>query len=196
MNHYRFHIIILIFFASQSLLAQTNDNAHVKKHKFAFYAGAGPNYYFNNLTVSKANVNPWNYSFAGRFMWQPEHFLSLGVESGYYRLYSDNYSTQTFGTTRITNTAIPIQIVASMCLLKNYYINFSMGQTRLVNNVSNPTLGNIKSGSWSLADLGLAAGYKCTFKNRFSLGLETKFFYSTKYKDGNLALLVMAGYNF
>ncbi|HTQ64492.1 MAG TPA: hypothetical protein VMI12_06820 [Puia sp.] len=196
MKLYKFYIVILIILSSLNLQAQPNSNAHPKKHRFAFYAGAGPNYYFNNLATSKTHVDPWNHSFAGRFMWQPEHFLSLGIESGYYQLYTDNYFTQTFGTTRVKNIAIPIQIVVSTTILKNYYVNFSMGQTRLLNQVSNSGLGKIDAGSWSLADFGAAAGYKYIFKNRVSLGVETKFFYSTKYRDSNLALMFMAGYNF
>jgi len=177
-------------------MAQTNGNGHSKKNKFAFYAGVGPSYYFNNLAVSQKYVNPWNYSVTGRLMWQPGHLLSLGIESGYYRLYTDNFSSQSFGNTRITNIAIPIQIVVSTSLLKNYYVDFSMGQTRFINQVDNSSLGKINTGSWSFADFGVAAGYKHVFKSGIFIGAETKFFHSTKYKDSNMSLMFMTGFNF
>ena len=77
------------------MFAQTESTPPpVKRDKFAFYAGIGQNMYFNNLVLAKDNVNPLNYSIAGRIMWEPEHLLSIGIESGYYRLYSVTFPEQ------------------------------------------------------------------------------------------------------
>ena len=176
---------------------QTNNASNAKKrHKFAFYAGVGPNVYHNNLETARNLVKPWNYAFVGRFMWEPEHFLSLGIESGYNVLYRVDANSQAFGSADVTNVAIPLQVVVSMRFFTNYYFNFAMGQSILLNKASTSGHGDFSASSWSFADFGLSLGYRHRFANRLSVGAEGKLFYSTKYRDANLTLAFVAGYNF
>ena len=168
--------------------------AQNKKRRFAFYGGVGPNYYFNNLVIGKNLVNELNYSFMGRLMWEPEHLLSVGIESGYYRLYTMNTPEPTHA--HIANTAIPIQIVVSMKFLKTFYFDFSMGQSILLNKVNSETNGNFDASTVSLADFSGTLGYRYRFKNRISVGAEAKFFYSTGFVDRNIALIFVGGYKF
>src|SRR4030095_14338510 len=81
-----FGALLIIF--SQNVSAQSADNPDGKRHNFSFYLGVGPNVYFNNLVVGKDYVNAINYSISGRIMWEPQYLLSLGIESGYNRLYT------------------------------------------------------------------------------------------------------------
>jgi hypothetical protein len=192
----KLHIGILFCFFSLNLVAQNNSHNQAKKHRFSLYGGVGPNYYFNNLVIDKNRVHPWNYSLTARMMWEPEHFLSLGIESGYYQLYTFNYTTTTFGPVHVTNIAIPVQLVVSMKFLKNYYADMSVGQSHLLNKFKSSNMGSFDAFSWSLADFGTTVGYKYLFKDRVSIGAETKFFYSTKHNDSNLAFVLMTGYNF
>src|SRR6266550_9613730 len=69
-----------------------DKNALEKDRHFTVYGGIGPSYYFNNLVVGKQGVHELGYSVVGRFMWEPEYFLSLGFETGYFRLYSADYT--------------------------------------------------------------------------------------------------------
>ena len=192
----RLYIIILITCFSVSATAQTSDAQKAKKHPFSLYLGFGPNVYFNNLVVAKNHVNVFNYSLVGRFMWEPEHFLSLGIETGYNRLYTVSVSSPTDGSAHIINTAIPIQIVVSIKFLQHFYGNFSMGQSILLNHATSSNSGDFSATAWSFADIGAALGYRYHLKNRFSIGGEAKFFYSTHLNDKNLALVFVAGYNF
>ena len=196
MIYRKLFISILIFFIASPLLAQHSDSTKAIRRPFALYIGFGPNLYFNNLEIAKDHVNLLNYSFVGRIMWEPEYFLSLGIESGYYRLYTVSVSSATEGSAHIVNNAIPIQVIISMKFLKNYYVNFSMGQTMLLNHSTSSNGADLHAKTWSFADLGAAAGYKFFYKNRFSMGLEAKFFYSTRLDDKNLALVYVAGYRF
>jgi hypothetical protein len=196
MNRFKPFFVVIIFFSSLNLAGQSKGNIQPKKHKFSFYGGIGPNYYFNNLDVEKSQVHLMNYSLVGRFMWEPEHGLSLGIESGYYKLYSIAYSLDSAGSGTIANATIPLLLVVSMKFLKNYYANFSMGQGCLFNTVNSSNFGHVRTSTWSLADYGVAVGYKHVSKNRISIGAETKFFYSSKFKDSNLTIAFMCGYNF
>lgn len=177
-----------------SSVAQTEGHAKIKKHKFALYAGIGPNYYFNNLIIGKDLVNEFNYSFAAKLMWEPEHLLSVGIESGYYRLYTLHTSGR--DSAHIANSAIPIQLVVSMKFLKRFYFDFSMGQSRLINKVNSESNGNFETKAWSFADFSGTVGYRYRFQSRISIGAELKYFYSTGFIDRNIALLCMVGYNF
>ena len=185
---------IVVIACSTNSIAQTNDHPQSKKRRFAFYGGFGPNYYFNNLAIAKNLVNEFNYSFVGRFMWEPEHLLSVGIETGYYRLYTMNTPEPTHA--HIANSAIPIQLVVSMKFLKTFYFNFNMGQSILLNKVNSDSYGNFDASSVSLADFTGTLGYRHRFKNRFSVGAEAKFFYSTGFVDRNIALIFVGGYKF
>src|SRR4051812_40017259 len=67
--------------------AQSPAESALRNHRNSVYIGAGPNIYFNNLVFLKNEVHELNYSFVGRYMWEPEHLLTIGFETGYYRLY-------------------------------------------------------------------------------------------------------------
>jgi hypothetical protein len=197
-KHYpkRNHILLamlglLICLSPFKTSAQTESSSRKNRH-FVFYGGVGPNYYFNNLVLAKDHVNEFNYSFAGRIMWEPEYFLSLGLESGYYRLYTVNISQPT--TVHIANSAIPIFAVVSMKFLKKFYANFSFGRSVLLNRVSTTDYGNFNANSISLADMALTLGYKRPLTDKISLGGETKFYYSSSANDKNLAILLMCSY--
>ena len=188
---------MLFWLISWSLPAQKGDQVPVKKNRFCLYGGVGPNYYFNNLVIAKNFVHPWNYSLTARLMWEPEHFISLGFESGYYQLYTVTYKPPSSRwPAEVTNIAVPLQLVVSMKFLMSYYADLSIGQSNLITRFSNPEMGRFEASSWSLADFGITGGYKHFIGNRVSVGAETKFFHSTKNKDNNLALVVIAAFHF
>jgi Outer membrane protein beta-barrel domain len=196
MKNYKFCLTVFLCFFALNLLAQKDNHVQDKKHRFTLYGGVGPNYYFNNLVVAKSYVQPWNYSFVGRLMWEPEHFIGLGIESGYYQLYTVKYPPSYPWHAEVINVAIPVQLVVSMKFLKNYYANISIGQTYLQNKFISQDKGSFESSSWSLADFGITMGYKYPVFDRVSVGAETKFFHSSKNEDNNLALVFMVSYRF
>ena len=177
-------------------ISQTNNTTTLKNHKFTFYLGVGPNYYFNNLVLAKDKVKELSYSFVGRFMWEPKHNLSLGVESGYNRFYSVDGELPGAGHVHIVNAAIPIRIVVSMKFFENYYASFNMGQSVLKNKVSTSNGGIFDASNVSLGDFGLDIGYKRLVSDRFYLGSEIKGTYSAKLEDKNIALVFLGGYRF
>jgi hypothetical protein len=196
MKNYKFYLGILFCFFSLNLLAQKDNHGQDKKHRFSLYGGVGPNYYFNNLVIAKNYVQPWNYSLTARLMWEPEHFISLGIESGYTQLYTVKYTAPSLWPAQVTKIVVPVQLVVSMKFLKNYYADLSIGQSNLVDKFRSPDMGSFETSSWSLADFGITLGYKYLIKNRISVGAESKFFYSTKNEDSNLALVLMVAFNF
>ncbi len=194
-----YKIFTAIFFCCFAIkgMSQTKDAKSTKVHHFTFYAGVGPNYYFNNLVLAKQKVNELNYSFVGRLMWEPKYNLSLGIESGYNRLYSvDADLPAPQGNVHIVNVAIPIRIVVCMKFIQNFYASFNMGQSVLLNKVHSSEYGNFDASSISLGDFGLDIGYKRLINDRIYLGSEIKGTYSSKLQDKNIALVFFAGFRF
>ncbi|WCT14943.1 outer membrane beta-barrel protein [Mucilaginibacter jinjuensis] len=186
--------VMVLIVCTVNAVGQTPDYSKPKKSNFAVYAGLGPNYYFNNLEIGKGYINKFNYSWTGRVMWEPGHLLSLGIETGYYRLYT--FNTPQPNPVHIANTAIPIQIVLSMKFLQNFYVNFAMGQAVLLNKIHTENSGDINASSFSVADFSGTVGYRHRLSSRFSIGTEAKYYYSSGYVDRNIALLFVGGYRF
>jgi len=196
MKIFNYCLAMLFCIFSLNLVAQNNNVTQVHKHKFSLYGGVGPNYYFNNLVIAKNYVQPLNYSVSARLMWEPEHFISLGIESGYYQLYAVKYTAPSLWTAQVVNTAVPIQLVMSMKFLRNFYADLSIGQTNLVSKFSSPEKARVEYSTWSLADYGITLGYQHPINDHFSFGIESKFFHSTKNDDRNLALMLVAAFHF
>ncbi len=170
------------------------QTARDKKHRFSVYLGAGPNFYFNNLVFLKNKVNEFNYSFSGKVMWEPEHRLSIGLETGYFRLYGVDLSGPK--NSKVRNSAIPVQLVVTMRVLKSFYGSVSIGRAFLINDVTTDAYGNFDATTFSLADFSATAGYRKKLNDRFSIGIDAKYYYSSKAEDANVALLGMIGYSF
>jgi hypothetical protein len=172
--------------------AQDKNDASQKSRRYSVYLGAGPSYYFNNLVTGKDLVNEFNYSFSGKIMWEPEHRVSVGIETGYYRLYTANTGGQ--ASVHISNIAVPVHLAVSVNLVKAYYFEFSLGPSFLTNKVHSDLYGDFDGSSISLADMSGSLVYKSILNKRLSLNIGPKFFYSSHLNDKNIALLAMVGY--
>ena len=114
----KFIIFVFSCFIAVHSMAQNEQPENTVYHKFSLYAGVGPSYFFNNLHAFKDDVNSLGYAISFRAMWEPQHsFLSLGIESGYFRLYSVSSTVTTSNGTssaHVTNSSVPIMLVVSM----------------------------------------------------------------------------------
>src|SRR5450631_86986 len=175
-------------------MAQAEQNPPVKYRHFAIYAGVGPSYFFNNLTIAKNYVNTFQYAISARFMWEPRNsFLSLGFETGYYRLYSVDLPQPV--NAKVVNSSIPLQFVVSMKFSKQLYANWSMGQSIQYNKVTAPdNPNNFNNHITSLADFSATVGYRFIQKERISYAAEFKGYYSSAYANGTIALLFIVGF--
>jgi len=182
-------------------MAQNEHEGSGKYRKFAIYAGVGPSYFFNNLVIGKNQVNSFGYEFSARVMWEPEHsFLSLGVETGYFRLYTASgtivdSSSGRQSNVHVSNSSIPIQFVISMKFTKQLYADWAMGQSITFNQVSASGITtNHNASTWSLSDFTATVGYRFIQKARISYAAELKGFYSSGYANSTIAALFIVGY--
>jgi putative flippase GtrA len=197
----KFIVVAFTCFIACRGLAQNGEGETGPYHKFAVYAGVGPSYFFNNLLTFKNQVNSLGYAFSARVMWEPQHsFLSLGIETGYFRLYtasgtiSDSISGQQ-SNVHVSNSSIPIQFVVSMKFSKQFYADWAMGQSITFNEVSASGITtNHNATTWSLADFTATIGYRFIQKSRISYAAELKGFYSSSYANSTIAAVFIVGY--
>ena len=131
-------------------------------------------------------------------MWEPEHLLSIGIESGYLHLYDIStqltlQDTLTFkGTSELT--AVPIITVFSMELFENFKLSIGSGIFLLTSKVD--ALGNPVN-STQISTGGLASGsYYYPISHTISLGGEIKYYLINKIEDGDLNLQFSLQYRF
>jgi len=193
MRIYKLLLALLFSFVAGKSFAQNGEGETGKYRKFSIYAGAGPSYFINNLVILKDGVSSFKYAISARFMWEPQHsFVSLGFETGYYRLYSVK-STSPKGD--VTNSAVPLMFVASMKFSKKIYVNWSMGQSLNYNKISNTDSAyNFNSSYLSTADFAVTFGYRFVQKEKISYIGEIKGYYSSKYENATIAILFIVGF--
>jgi hypothetical protein len=196
MRIYKTLIVIFSCFFALGTYAQngvTGVTVTGKYRKFAIYGGVGPSYFFNNLVIAKNDVSNFKYAFSLRAVWEPQNsFVSLGLETGYYRLYTVKSTTP---RADISNSTIPIMFVTGMKFSNKFYAYWSMGQSITFNKVSNTDSAyDFNNSVWSVADFAATFGWRLVQKERISYDVELKGFYSSKYENTTIALLFIVGF--
>lgn len=158
--------------------------------------GTGISHYINTLQDDpQRTALRQNFSCSSfRFMWEPEHRISLGIETGYYKVYEVQLSDS-----KQVNTAslsiIPILFRVQMRIFKRFYASVATGIS--IHNSKVNALGN-QSDSQVLgfSNLQLSAGYIYPITKQFGLGLEAKFLSENKTEDMVLSFEAVARYQF
>ena len=138
------------------------------------YSGLGSSYYSSPLktpgTLDDEQRNRWGIPLSLRVMWQTDHRLRLGVETGYVGLYNYNGKVND-QPARVRVSAIPILAVFSMSVVKRFALYAGTGPY-LINshlNYNGVARGSTFSIGWMIAgtytqpitkNLGIAAEVK------------------------------------
>jgi hypothetical protein len=184
-------IICLTAYFSQSY-SQSDDS----EYAVTAYLNVGYSRFISELDYEDLNKN--GFSGTIRLMWEPEHLLSIGIESGYLQLY--DISTQlTIQDTITFNgsselTAVPIIAVYSMELFENFKLSVGSGMFLLTSKVD--ALGNpVNSNQVSTGVLG-SASYYYPLSHTISLGGEIKYYLINKIEDSSLNFQFSLQYRF
>ncbi|MCH7962568.1 MAG: outer membrane beta-barrel protein [Bacteroidetes bacterium] len=177
-------------------LSQSYSQADDPEYAVTTYINAGYSRFISELDFKDLNKNGFTGTI--RIMWEPEHLLSIGIESGYLQLY--DISTQlTIQDTITFNgsselTAVPILAVFSMELFENFKISVGSGMFLLTSKVD--ALGNpVNSNQVSTGVLG-SASYYYPLSHTISLGGEIKYYLINKIEDGSLNFQFSFQYRF
>ena len=189
---YIIKILIAVIVISSVALPQLNDTTY----SLSTEIGVGYSRYFTTIDYDDLNQN--GFSGTVRVMWNPEHLLSLGLESGYQYLYSldvSDYSTE-FGNTNVKASmyTIPIFIVFSMKVLPNIKLSAGSGVYLLFN--SGEAFGDELNSNQISIGAHMGISYTYPLNNSMAVGGELLYSYFSKLQDQTVAIQFVFVYDF
>jgi hypothetical protein len=173
--------LVLIFFTIGAF-SQQKDSVKVRLNHYTLTVGVGWTHFINNLEYGDQNIRK---DFAGvslKFYWEPEHRLSLGLETGYYQLFKveNQLNADTLG--QIRRTVIPLLLLVRMRIVDNFYLGAGLGMSIINNKVSG--MGEkIITKTTSLANFELSGAYLYPLSKHWLIGGEAKMFYFGNLSD-------------
>src|SRR3989304_6623140 len=187
-------ILIFTFIAiSSRCFGQLTDTTY----KVNAVVGLGYSYFFSSLSELNG-FNPHSFNATARIMWQPEHLLRVGIESGYLSFYSYKQTgfISEFGTTDVKSSlsAVPIILVFAMELFDNFEVSSGVGVYFLFSEID--SYNNKVSSSVFSNGYYASLSYFHSLKHDISIGGELKYYYLSKIEDADLSLQFVLKYNF
>jgi hypothetical protein len=185
-------ILVLVVIIVCSAFGQMTDSTY----SLTTEIGLGYSRYFTTMDYSDLNKN--GFSGTIRVMWNPEHLLSLGLETGYQYLYSidlSNYDTE-FGTTDFSASmyTVPVFIVIAMKITPNIKLTAGSGTYLLFN--SGELFGDRLESNQISIGAHVGASYTYPINNSISIGGELLYSYFSKIQDQTFALQFLFIYKF
>ena len=150
--------------------------------------GLGYARFISDMDLSGLNQN----GFAGslKIMWKPEYLLRVGLETGYYRLYSFEQQgiATDFGTADVSSSlsAMPIFVNWAMQVLPAVEIFAGIGPTFLF--TSFESFGTKAETTQISTSYAVGATYTRRISETIELGGELKYYRINKIEDGTLSL--------
>jgi hypothetical protein len=187
-----FITIFLIAIYSQNFGQQSDTT-----YKVNAIVGLGYSYFLTSLTELDG-LNPHSFNATAKIMWQPEHLLRVGIESGYLSFYSYKQSgfTSEYGTTDVKSSlsAIPIILVFAMELFDGLEVASGVGVYFLFSEID--SYNNKVSSSLFSNGYYSSVSYYFPLNRDLSIGGELKYYYISKIEDADLSLQLVLKYNF
>ncbi len=180
----------ILFLVLLSVQVQALGQDSLRTPKFSVYASVGPSLYINNFDYFSKFVDPLHYNFTARIMWEPKYRISIGLKSGYHKIYTVNFNGPNNG--KFTLSAIPIQTLFTMRLFKGSYALFGMGPSLYYNSITTSKGEVLNASFYSLADISAGFGYIQRSRDKLSFGAEFEYFFSSKSNENLMSLSFIA----
>jgi hypothetical protein len=184
--------LFAVIIISSAVLPQVNDTTY----SLSTELGVGYSRYFTTMDYDDLNQNGFSGTF--KVMWNPEHLLSIGLETGYQQLYSldvSDYDTE-FGNTNVSASmyTVPIFIVFAMKVLPNVKLTAGSGAYLLFN--SGEAFGDELSSNQISIGAHVGASYTYPINNSMAIGGELLYSYFSKLQDQTVAIQFLFVYDF
>ncbi len=148
--------------------------------RMSIQVGSGWTHYYDNLVIGHNGIKNNYLGTSARIMWEPEHRLSLGVETGYYKLYRVDLKQ---GDGNVDLSIIPLMANVRMRMVKNFYVTAGTGIVIMKSSVN--STGNESSNSTviSYSNVQLSGLYLYHLTRQLAVGGEAKFIWLDKTND-------------
>ena len=178
---------------TMAVFAQKKDSIKVRLNHYTLTVGAGWTHYINNLENWDNNIKK---DFAGvgfKFYWEPEYRLSLGLETGYYKLFNVSGQLPDNTTVDIDRTVVPMLLLARMRIIDNVYLGAGFGLAFITNKTSGANL-NIATKTTSLSNFELSGAYVYPLSKHLLVGGEMKVFHFGSLADWMYSIQATFGF--
>ena len=182
MGRIRAVIPMVLVFLSVVVYSQKNDSVKVRLNHYTLTIGTGWTHYINNLEMGDQNLQQ---DFAGvslKFFWEPEYRLSLGLESGYYKLFMAKGQLTDNTTGQVDRSVIPLLFLIRMRIIENVHLAIGTG----IALITNKTAGGqqkVVTETLSLSNFELSGAYIYPLNKHLLLGGEVKLFHFGNTED-------------
>lgn len=173
MNTNKIFLIILLCALTPALFAARKDSTKVSLNHYSLAVGVGWVHYVNTLEIGseKASINSAGVGL--KFFWEPEHRLSLGLETGYYHLYTVKNTTYSDMKGQASMSAVPLLLNIRMRIVDNFYLSTGAGLAIMINKVSGIDK-SISTNILSMSNFQASASYIYPLSKRWNVGGEFK----------------------
>ena len=172
--------LVLVFFTIV-VFSQKKEGEKVHLNHYSFTFGTGWTHYINNLDYGAQKIRKDYIGFSGKFYWEPEHRLSLGLETGYFKLFRVTDQINSDITINFDRVVVPMLLLVRMRIVDNVYIGAGMGLAFITNKAMGPN-STITTKTTSLSNFELSGAYIYPLSKHWLVGGEVKGFHF-----GNLA---------
>ncbi len=174
--------LVLIFF-TLVVFSQKKDSVKVRLNHYILTVGAGWTHYINNLDNGDKNIKQ---DFAGvclKFFWEPEYRLSLGLETGYYKLFTVSGEVGADATAvEVSRSVVPLLLLVRMRIIDNVYLGTGMGLA-LINNKVSGGGEKIITKTTSLSNFEISGAYIYPLSKHWLVGGEAKAYHFANLSD-------------
>jgi hypothetical protein len=175
--------VLAILLFSTTLYSQKKDSIRVKSlNHYSLAVGMGWTHYINTLEIGADQASTNSAGVSLKFFWEPEHRLSLGLESGFYRLYKVKATNELGQSGQATMSAIPLLLVVRMRIVNYFYLSAGAGLAVMFNKVKGVDT-QINSTILSLSNYQFSASYIYPVSKHWGFGGEFKVINYGKSSD-------------
>ncbi len=169
--------ILVLMLITSAVFAQKKDSVKVHLNHYTFTLGLGWTHYIDNLEYGDENIRKDFGGVSLKFFWEPEYRLSLGLETGYYKLFKIKNQITTDVSVEVDRVVVPLLLLVRMRIVDNVYLGAGMGLAVITNKAFG---GNgekkIVTKTWSLSNYEFSGSYIYPLLKHLHIGGEVKVF--------------------
>ena len=194
MNSFRFSqllcLLCILLVPGRLAAGEPNDSTY----RLVAVVGAGGSLYTepagtpSGLSADVSRVGP---AATFRILWRPDHLLSVGLETGWTKLYS--YTTTGDVAGKVYLSQMPLYIVWSMRFADAFNVLGGYGYSRL--NTHLEYGGTVNTSSWSMGWIA-ACSYEHPVARALAVAAELKWVNVVESHDAAVTLQVQLVYSF
>jgi hypothetical protein len=181
MSKIKISLTLLLFLLAINSYSQDGNTPKTKLNHYTLTVGVGWTHYINNLEYGDDNIKQDFLGLGFKFFWEPEHRISLGLETGYYKLFQTTNVLNADTSIQVDRVVVPALLLARMRIVDNVYLGAGMGLAFITNKAAGSSR-EVETKTTSLANFQLSGAYIYPLSKHLLVGGEAKVFHF-----GNLA---------